>query len=201
MKNSDSMLDTFTSGDLGALHSDCSPNVLSCVLSVVLSSVPSDFLIVVFSWVLSSALKCSLFPGRTFIQWNDKDVFLWDQFAAKKNLGSICHTWLAISPRIALWDSLGQVNPWPHQRLTLQVGAGCAADRFDWSSTILFMMMMIMMMMTMKMMMTMTLTTGDSSLPGQCSLMTGLEMATHVQIALTTLVHYSTSYTVLLQFL
>ena len=28
-----------------------------------------------------------------------------------------------------------------------------------------------------------TLTTGDSSLPGQCSLMTGLEMATHVQIA------------------
>ena len=28
-----------------------------------------------------------------------------------------------------------------------------------------------------------TLTTGDSSLPGQCSLMTGLEMVTHVQIA------------------
>ena len=42
-------------------------------------------------------------------------------------------------------------------------------------------------------MMMMTLTTGDSSLPGQCSLMTGLEMATHVQIAPATLLqiaHY-----------
>ena len=47
------------------------------------------------------------------------------------------------------------------------------------------------------MMMTMTLTTGDSSLPGQCSLMTGLEMATHVQIAPATLLQLHTIATLL----
>ena len=42
-----------------------------------------------------------------------------------------------------------------------------------------------------------TLTTGDSSLPGQCSLMTGLEMATHVQIAPATLLQLHTIATLL----